>query len=332
MQVTPDWVWSLWTLSLQFYPYDQSHWNQWHLSHEWSYSCPCTQDWGFANHPIDSSWIAHRANGNWREWGCQNTVPKTKQNASIFRKKTLIERLDRLVGNRLHVRTINSEAALQAVFQNELIFITSLYKVAKEAPFPLHQGKSRWFGGWSSSPITAILGQHQKWHSPNTDVSLYHTDTNDMTEVSCWCAQTCGNLGLEWTYPCWWWPRASPLHHAHDVSYAAMTSNATHSHLISWANFPTNEVKGWVLFCICYQEEMRSILHNANCHFSFPPRLTHKVNAIHQNYISENNSAIKVSLFTNELHCLSLHIPSPHQEGDHPKWTQNQWEFGKVMF
>lgn len=113
------------------------------------------------------------------------TRSQRQQSASIFRKKTLIERLDRLVGNRLHVRTINSEAALQAVFQNELIFITSLYKVAKEAPFPLHQGKSRWSGGWSSSPITAILGQHQKWHSPNTDVSLYHTDTNDMTEVSC---------------------------------------------------------------------------------------------------------------------------------------------------
>lgn len=69
-----------------------------------------------------------------------------------------------------------------------------------------------------------------------------------------------------------------PLHHAHDVSYAAMTSNAygsyiTHSHLILWADFPTNEVKGCVPLYICYREERRSVLHDANCHFSFPPRL-----------------------------------------------------------
>lgn len=112
------------------------------------------------------------------------TRSQRQQSASVYRKKTLvIERLESLVGNRLYVRTINSEAALQAVFQNELIFITSLYKVAKEAPLPLHQGRSRWFGGWSSSPTTAALGQHQEWHSPSTDVSLYHNDTNDMTEV-----------------------------------------------------------------------------------------------------------------------------------------------------
>lgn len=70
LQVTaPQWV-------VQFYPCDLSQLNKWPWSHEWSYPHPCTQDWGRAHHPIDSSWITHWANGNRWEWGWQNMVPK----------------------------------------------------------------------------------------------------------------------------------------------------------------------------------------------------------------------------------------------------------------
>lgn len=109
------------------------------------------------------------------------TRSQRQQSASVYRKKTLvIERLESLVGNRLYVRTINSEAALQAVFENELIFITSLYKVAKELHYHFTKEEAGGLGDGAHHQPLLLLGNTRSG-TALVLMSLYTT----LTQMTC---------------------------------------------------------------------------------------------------------------------------------------------------